>query len=112
MYLEFVKKGNEYKIKTTPKYSEVNSEFYIEYEGYDLVPLVEQYFKTRGTMTESDVRELCFIHKRMMILLVDRPDKVKEVSKYMLPELMFPHYVNVRENLTYVNANLAILYNK
>ena len=108
MYLQFLETRNGFKIETVPSYNNLNSTYYIEYSGYDLRPLVDEYFETRGRMTEDDVKELCYIHKKSMELLVNRPDKVKKIFATQLPILMF-YYVNVKENLTYVNKLLSIL---
>lgn len=122
MYLVFVLK-NDLLVKTEVVKFKVemaaNTEFYIEYEGYDLPTLVDEYFAARlarirekipeRVITKDDVKELCYITIVAFRDLIRKPraNRPKILAKTQIG-LFTNHYVNNQENLVYVNKLMEL----
>lgn len=118
MYLIFILKNSLF-VKTEVSRSKPekgdNIEFYIEFDGYDLPTLVDEYFAARlariradsdpnRVIIYDDVKELCHITKVAFRDLIYK--RTANRPKYLAPTqigLFMIHYVNNKENLVYVN---------
>ena len=102
MYLCFEKKpiSKDYKIVIHNKYSEIDEEickYYIEFEKHDLLSVIEEYFTSKGHMTEDDIKELCYIHKK---ILEHKKTGLRIIFPNQVGHLLYP-YVNNTHNHVY-----------